>query len=316
MLNADKPWLWKADIAASVDLFNTWFLDFAPATYRQERVRATEEVKDAILKASDLLALTPDTLRQYPGILPILRMSTAPPLARDRLIGLAGVPDSVVDMMETGGLPSRSADPRLAEQLERIVGIIGQMIDDDIFPWVEQKRAPTEAERQRASTIVADRRCYAVTNPIIRNAHEQRQLTLIHNLLDARGYELRTYPSGIALTAMAPGTYSIRMGLRGGGARRVNIPVDVVVQPKQPRENRLPILIETKSAGDFANVNKRRKEEADKLRNLQAAHGADVQLILYLCGYFGSPYLGYEAAEGLDWVWEHRTDDLLQLGLD
>lgn len=181
---------------------------------------------------------------------------------------------------------------------------------------VEQKRTPTEAERIRASTIVADRRCYAATNPIIRNAHEQRQLTLIRNLLDAREYNLYAYPSGTAPTAMTPGTYSIRMAVRGGGARRVNIPVDVVVQPKRSREGRLPIFIETKSAGDFANVNKRRKEEATKLHDLQAAHGEGVQLILYLCGYFGSPYLGYEAAEGLDWVWEHRTDDLLQLGLE
>ena len=36
---------------------------------------------------------------------------------------------------------------------------------------------------------------------------------------------------------------------------------------------------------------------------------------LFLCGYFGSDYLGYEAAEGIDWVWEHRIEDLLKLGL-
>lgn len=316
MLNADKPWLWKADIAASVDLFNNWFLDVAPLTYRQERVKATEEVKDAILKASDLLAITPETLRRHPRILPILRMSTAPPLARDRLIGLAGVPDSVVDVMEKGALPSRSSDPKFTQHLERLVAIITRMVDDDIFPWVDQKRSPTESERMRAATIVADRRCYAATNPIIRNAHEQRQLSLIRSLLDAHGYKLRSYPSGTAPTAMTPGTYSIRMGVRGGGTRKVNIPVDVIAQPMQPRESRLPLFIEMKSAGDFANVNKRRKEEATKLHDLQAAHGQDVQLILYLCGYFGSPYLGYEAAEGLDWVWEHRTDDLLQLGLE
>ncbi|MBN1953687.1 MAG: N-6 DNA methylase, partial [Anaerolineae bacterium] len=33
-------------------------------------------------------------------------------------------------------------------------------------------------------------------------------------------------------------------------------------------------------------------------------------------GYFNSQYLGYEAAEGLDWVWEHRIEDLAQLDLD
>lgn len=31
--------------------------------------------------------------------------------------------------------------------------------------------------------------------------------------------------------------------------------------------------------------------------------------------YFGSDYLGYEAAEGIDWVWEHRIDDFAKLGL-
>jgi hypothetical protein len=36
---------------------------------------------------------------------------------------------------------------------------------------------------------------------------------------------------------------------------------------------------------------------------------------LFHCGYFDTPYLGYEAAEGIDWVWEHRIDDLEQFGL-
>ena len=95
----------------------------------------------------------------------------------------------------------------------------------------------------------------------------------------------------------------------------MNIPVDVVIQPKKLRKSRLPILIEAKSAGDFTNTNKRRKEEATKIHQLQAAYGRAVSFVLFLCGYFGSDYLGYEAAEGIDWVWEHRIDDLVKLGL-
>ena len=75
------------------------------------------------------------------------------------------------------------------------------------------------------------------------------------------------------------------------------------------------MLIEAKSAGDFTNTNKRRKEEATKIHQLKEAYGEAVQYVLFLCGYFGSDYLGYEAAEGIDWVWEHRTEDLLYLGL-
>ena len=37
-INADKPHRWKADIAASVDLFNKRFLAFAPKAYREGRV--------------------------------------------------------------------------------------------------------------------------------------------------------------------------------------------------------------------------------------------------------------------------------------
>ena len=33
-INANKPQLWKADIAASVDQFNQWFLQFAPEAFK------------------------------------------------------------------------------------------------------------------------------------------------------------------------------------------------------------------------------------------------------------------------------------------
>lgn len=105
------------------------------------------------------------------------------------------------------------------------------------------------------------------------------------------------------------------MNLLVGESVKVNIPIDVVVQPQKLRKDRLPILIEAKSAGDFTNTNKRRKEEATKIHQLFATYGGGVRFVLFLCGYFGSDYLGYEAAEGIDWVWEHRIDDLTKLGL-
>jgi type II restriction enzyme len=77
----------------------------------------------------------------------------------------------------------------------------------------------------------------------------------------------------------------------------------------------LPILIEAKSAGDFTNVNKRRKEEAVKMDQIRKTYGKRAQFALFLCGYFDGGYLGYEAVAGIDWVWEHRIDDLAKLGL-
>ena len=99
------------------------------------------------------------------------------------------------------------------------------------------------------------------------------------------------------------------------GETKVNIPIDIVIMPKKAKKGALPIFFEAKSAGDFANVNKRRKEEAVKMTQLRQNYGDRVQFNLFLCGYFDSGYLGYEAAEGIDWVWEHRIDDLSEFGL-
>ena len=91
--------------------------------------------------------------------------------------------------------------------------------------------------------------------------------------------------------------------------------IDVVIFPKMAKKGDFPLLIEAKSAGDFTNVNKRRKEEAVKMRQLKNTYGGAVSYSLFLCGYFDTGYLGYEAAEGIDWIWEHRINDLEQLGI-
>jgi len=76
----------------------------------------------------------------------------------------------------------------------------------------------------------------------------------------------------------------------------------------------MPVLVECKSAGDFANTNKRRKEEDTKVTQLRATYG-DLTLYLFLCGYFDATYLGYEAANNMDWVWEHRVEDFQEVGI-
>lgn len=86
-INADKPHLWKTDIAASVDQFNQWFMGFAPVAFRSTRVKTTVHVKAALLATSDLRNIDAATLKDNPSALSTLRMCTAPPLAVDRLIG-------------------------------------------------------------------------------------------------------------------------------------------------------------------------------------------------------------------------------------
>ncbi|MBY0311660.1 MAG: XamI family restriction endonuclease, partial [Phycisphaerales bacterium] len=250
-INADKPHLWKADVAASVDQFNQWFMEFAPQAFRSTRVKTTEHVKAALVATRDLRNLDAATLRANPSALPTLRMCTAPPLAVDRLVGLASASKSLIGSMEEGKLAARMKAELLDENLGKVCRVLTKLLDRDIFPWLDAGKDPTDHERDRASTIVADRLCSAVANPIVRNAQEQRQLALVGAWLDARGYRKQSHPGGKPLAEMEAGTYSFRMNLGVGKAVKVNIPIDVVIQPKKLRKDRLPVLIEAKSAGDF-----------------------------------------------------------------
>lgn len=317
-VNSDKPHRWKADIAKSVDMYNDWFMRFAPKAFRETRVQTTVDVVNALKITGHLQNIDSAILIAHPEILPTLRMSTCPPLAVDRLIGLAGVSTSLVKRMENKGkLPVRLQGTALDTELMKISRIVKLMADPDIFLWLNRDRPPTKVEVLRAATIVADRLCGAVANPIIRNAQEKRQLAAIKNWLEAKGYRQLAARDGIKFDSMPRGSYSFHTNIpvTSGTGHHVNIPVDIAVMPKASKTKALPIFLEAKSAGDFTNVNKRRKEEAAKVVQLRQTFGDGVQFNLFLCGYFDTGYLGYEAAEGIDWVWEHRIDDLTQFGL-
>lgn len=309
-INLDKPQTWKLDIADSVDMFNKWFMTAAPEAFRESRTKTTAHVEEAMVNTNDFANITIATVNGSP-FLPVLRAATCPPIARDRLSGLAGVSKGFIKALELGKIPKLQATS-LSTDLTKVASVIGALLDRDLFPWLANGQSAQPDERHRAATVVADRLCGAVSNPIIRNAQEQRQLALLDDYLKKRGY--RPVKATVDPRTMEAGTYAFRMVVQAKGTR---IPVDVVVQPLQiTRPDKFPILIECKSAGDFTNVNKRRKEEAQKIHQIrQEFQDNTLPLYLFLCGYFDAGYLGYSASEQLDWIWEHRISDLDKTGI-
>lgn len=309
-VNSTNTANWQNDTDASVAQYNTWFRTSAPAAFQGARADAMALVAQTMLSTNDLLSISVASLRAEPTSLALLRMATAPPIARDRLAGLSGVSRGLVETLEEGFLPARMTANALTPKLQALVDQVSLLLDDDLLPWVKGPRPPTPMERERAVQVLADRACGAAADPIIRNAQEQRQLAVLEQWLTAQGYS-KAIP-GTRFGAMNPGTFAFRLPVNGTkqDGTSVSIPIDAVVQPRSSCLVKTPLLIEAKSAGDFANVNKRQKEEAAKSAQLLAAHGNQVRYILFLCGYFGKKYLAYEASSGIDWVWEHRVSDL------
>jgi hypothetical protein len=314
-VNADKPHLWKADIAASVDQFNQWFMQFAPAAFRATRLKTTEHVKAALLATNDLRNLNPEALAATPALLPTLRMCTAPPLAVDRLIGLASANKSLIGNMEEGKLSKRMKPELLAEHLGSVCRILTKLLDRDIFPWLHANKDPTNHERDRASTIVADRLCSAVANDIVRAAQKRHQLAVVAEYLESRGYRKCDHPMDQQYTNTPPGMYTFHATLPITMGTFDTASFDVLIQPKHAHSGALPILLDVKSSPTAAAGHNRRDADAKKLRDLRVTYGDSIPYALMLVGSFDAGYLGTQAAEGLDWIWQHRICDLKEIGI-
>lgn len=307
---------WKTDVQKSVLYYNEWFLRYAPSTYIKSRQEAINKVETIFQKTDCLNMLSVNMLREVPDAITILRMATTPPLARDRLVGLADIPRDFIKKLEEGTLPSKLSESQANLTLSKIIAVVNKILDKDIMPWLEKKATPNEIDRLLAKQIIGDRVCGSIADPLIRNEQEHRQLNGIKKFLIKRGYKFEESKNIKDFKSMEEGSFAFHLNVPvKNTSQQIKMPIDVVIKRKNSSKKKLPLLIECKSAGDFTNTNKRRKEEATKIEQLKNTYGNEVEFILYLCGYFDTGYLGYEAAEGIDWVWEHRIDDLLKAGV-
>jgi hypothetical protein len=227
------------------------------------------------------------------------------------LIWFAGVSPNLVKAMEIRGeIPRRARDVRA--QLLRIAEVVNTALDPGVFVWLDQGRDPTDDERDRALLLLGERLTRNFYDPLLKSALERRQKVLMEAWLESRDFE----KSPASAFELEPGQFGLGrnvVGVREDGVAQ-NLPTDAVIRP---HDNDLPLVcLEMKSAGDFTNVNKRRKEESDKHDAYKRAHGDAVIMLLQLFGYFDRNYLAFEAAAGIDWAWDHRLEDLEEyLGL-
>ena len=213
-------------------------------------------------------------------------------------------------------MPQRLSEEEKEDCLNRVAHVLNKLLDIELFSWIQKGNAPTEEELKIAECIVADRLCGTLSDPIIRNEQEKRQLKVISDFLVSEGYAFVDSKDVASFSQMKRGKFTYHLNVPVRMSRiGVNMPIDVVIKRKGCSENILPLLVECKSAGDFTNTNKRRKEEAQKIEQLKSTYGNNIDFVLFLCGYFDSGYLGYEAAEGIDWIWEHRVTDFKKAGV-
>ena len=185
-INSDKPHLWKADVAQSIDFYNDWFLRFAPGTYRKQRV-------------------------------------------------------------------IRTNDPLLSEL-------------------------------------------------------EKKQFAALKRWFLRHGYKQIEPDEASNFDVMPPGTFTIPLVLFKQTS--VKTPIDCLVKPIRTSKRDKPFVIELKASGNARTTTILRRKEARKFTQLKERYGVNIGFVLLFCGHFDPGYLGYVGAEWIDWIWEHRLDDL------
>ena len=316
-INKNDTTKWKNDIVESVAYYNDWFMKYAPSAYIQTRKESIAQVSEIFMATNYFTNVNSQLLKDNPSSLSVLRMATMPPLAMDRLAGLAGVNRSFVKKLEEGTVPPRMNAAQIEQNIDSLLIVISQLLDNVLMPWVKGNTTSQQQDLLVATSVIADRLSRSQADPNIRNEQERRQLKIINDYLTSKGYSKIEANEVDDIKAMRPGTFSyhVNVPVSVKGEKDVNVSVDVMVKRRGATAEELPIMIECKSAGDYVNTNKRRKEEAIKMEQLRNNYGKGVEYVLFLCGYFDAGYLGYEAAEGIDWVWEHRIVDFDKLSL-
>lgn len=66
-INRDKPDLWKKDILQSVDLYNGWFMEFAPKAFRNTRGATAAKVESALKNTNYLRDISVEMIERSSG---------------------------------------------------------------------------------------------------------------------------------------------------------------------------------------------------------------------------------------------------------
>ncbi|SDT19763.1 XamI restriction endonuclease [Friedmanniella luteola] len=303
MINSGTPARWRPDLTAAQLAFEAWYATGGRLAYRVAREAARDEVTALLDETDGLQALSPALLRRRPQHLATLRMTTAPPMARERLAELARAERPVIHALEQGRLPSSISSGDLDAQLGRICRVLTHCVDPVLVG-----AGRTAADRDHVTMLVADRRCDAVADQILRQALRDHRRTLLRSWLEDRGYTQQ--PGTRSTPALVPGSFRFgpqRVEPAAGGR---GLEADLLVAPAG-RGPRLVALQEVWPRDLRVDPHGRLVPRVP----LRPVADPGLRRLLLLGNAVDLDYLQDRAQEGVDWIWEHRVADLAQAGL-
>ena len=306
-MNSGSPERWEADRIRARDDMIFWLAENAESS--QLRIDLENKSLLAIQLLEKNLSIR-ESISTFPESLTVIRALTRRDIGTSQFATFTGFGESIIRRIE-GGVNAPS------EFIEKATLILESELDYALVPWLQERRTATVEERNRSVYVSADRILRRTTSTALRYQHEPRQLEKLESFLIAQGLKKHDFTTLVdPLVDVIPGTYSFRVNVNGKTSEDLILKqnVDVLIKPFSYAADALPIFMEAKSMSDEVNPNKRQKEEAQKINNLIRMWGtkstSDIIYLLLLGGTVPRRYLEVEAGSGIDWIWEHRVEDL------
>lgn len=306
LMNAKSSHKWEDDRSLAKEEIINWLA--ITASTKNSRSIIESEISQRLNKLASLNSIEKSILLDQ-KILTGLRSLTRRDIGTSQIATFLGVGTSMYEAIERG-------DKSVESILSDVVSLLEKELDESLATWILEKRNPSKDELSRSVIVAADRILRRSTSTELRYKHEPRQLDKLKTFLRSRNF-VEVSSTGIAdpRNDMEPGTYAFRVNIDGTTIDGVTLKqnVDTLIMPISKSNNVLPIFLEAKSMTDEVNPNKRQKEEAQKVDNVRRRWqkpGERLNFLLLLGGTVPRRYLEVEAGSGLDWIWEHRIEDL------
>lgn len=257
-----------------------------PRAFAETYVVLEPRVRRGLGLSNNLRSVTGDVFRTDPEIWQMFRYVCAPPISEEDFWTLVGGP-------KFRRVPEAFAD----EAAQALVDVI----DPVRFPWIVERRDPTEVEREAA--ILATTCLYAAQflGTKNRGVASKRQELAVGEVLRAAGLQLDPSRASVEFAdAMARGTYSQERKL-------ADAKCDV---PARLRDGRL-LAIECKVSNGPKNGWKRvNREVGGKEQTWRRAFGTQVLTAVVLDGVFDLASLRTARDGGVLIFWEHDLQPL------
>ncbi|MDX9971507.1 MAG: XamI family restriction endonuclease [FCB group bacterium] len=248
-----------------------------------------EELLEATIDLSELSEETVEVLAD-PRLLEALRYAVGPPISADDLKTLA----------DAGLAPNVMRHD--SEMRSRIIDVIINGLDRRRFPWVSERREPSEVEKRAAvvasAALLATRRSSTARRHEDKNAQENE----VQDYLVAQGFQL-VAPRTINVLSEAPEPGSFcRESMFG--TRKADIVLGLWDRRVMP--------IECKVSNSALNSIKRLNNDAAVKAESWRREFGELQVVssAVLSGVYGLAHLEIAQQRGLTLFWAHALDEL------